>query len=113
MVIVELAADAPGVTLAGWNVAVAPDGKPLAAKVTALLNEPFCGVTVMVYVAVLPAVIVCGPVDELMAKVGAGVDVPFKVAVCGAPVALSATESVAVRLPAATGANVTLIAQVC
>ena len=37
--------------------------------------------------------------------------VPVKVTNCGLPVALSATERVACREPAATGVNVTLIVQ--
>jgi hypothetical protein len=113
IVSVELAGDPPGVTLVGWNTAVATAGNPLAANVTALLNGPFCGVTVIVYVAEPPAEIVCGPVGELMVNVGAGDPVPFSVTVCGAPVALSAADSVAVRLPAEAGVNVTLIVQVC
>ena len=48
IVSVELAGDPPGVKLVGWNVAVAPAGSPLAANATALLNDPFCGVTVIV-----------------------------------------------------------------
>jgi hypothetical protein len=68
---------------------------------------------VIVYVAEPPAEIVCGPVGELIVNDGAAVPVPFSVAVCGAPVALSATDSVAVRLAADAGVNVTLIVQVC
>jgi len=113
IVSVEFAGELPGVTLAGWNVPVAPVGNPLTANVTALLNAPFCGVTVIVYIADPPAGIVCGPVGELMVNVGAGDPVPFSVTVCGAPVALSATLSVAVRLAADAGVNVTLIVQVC
>jgi hypothetical protein len=113
MVSVEFAGDAPGVTLVGWNVPVAPVGNPLTVNVTALLNDPFSGVTVMVYVAEPPAEIVCGPVGELIVNVGAGDPVPFSVVVCGAPVALSATDSVAVRLAADAGVNVTLIVHVC
>ncbi len=45
---VEVAAVVPGVTLAGVNVAVAPDGKPEAVKTTALVNAPPCGLTLMV-----------------------------------------------------------------
>src|SRR5437764_13284601 len=37
--------------------------------------------------------------------------VPVRVAVCGLPVALSVTATVAVRVPEAAGVNVTLIAQ--
>ena len=43
--------------LAGAKLAVTPDGKPEAEKVTAALN-PFCGVTAMVLVPLAPCVIV-------------------------------------------------------
>ena len=36
---------------------------------------------------------------------------PVRLAVCGLPVALSVTETVAVRVPVAVGLNVTLIVQ--
>jgi hypothetical protein len=51
MVSVELADELPGVIDACENEAVAPEGSPLAARVTALENEPFCAVTVMEYCA--------------------------------------------------------------
>ncbi len=67
----EVAAELPGVTLLdGVKVAVAPVGKPLAASVMAFENEPFCGVTVMEYVAEPPGWMVCGAVVELMVKEG-------------------------------------------
>jgi hypothetical protein len=50
---------------------------------------------------------VCGPVDELMVKVGGGVPVPLSPVVCGEPEALSATESVAEKLAADAGVKVT------
>jgi hypothetical protein len=51
--------------------------------------------------------------SEVGEKVTAGaVPVPVRATVCGLPVALSATESVALRAPAAWGENVTLIVQV-
>jgi hypothetical protein len=83
---VEVAADAPGVTLLeGVKVAVAPAGKPLAASVTAFENAPFCGVTVMEYCAEPPGWMVCGAVVELMVKDGATAAVTVTVFV---PVAL-------------------------
>ena len=41
-----------------------------------------------------------------MVKVGAGVPVPLKVAVCGEPAALSATESVAEKVATDAGVKV-------
>jgi hypothetical protein len=48
MVSVELAAELPGVTVAGEKLTVAPGGAPLAANVTTPVNAPFCGVIAMV-----------------------------------------------------------------
>jgi len=109
MVSVELADVLPGVTEAGEKLAVAPVGSPLTAKVTAFENVPFCGVTAMVYVAEPPGCTVCGAVGELRVKVGvtAAVPVPVSAVVCGEPDALSATESVAAKLVADAGVNVT------
>ena len=53
---VVVAAEAPGVTLVGENVAVHLLGRPVHANVIGELNAPFCGVTWIVYVAVWPAV---------------------------------------------------------
>jgi hypothetical protein len=57
-------------------------------------------------VAVLPGATVCDGVDELTVKLGAGLPVPFSVTVCGEPLALSATETVAVKLAAEAGVKV-------
>ena len=46
----------------------------------------------------LPGATVCDGVDELTVKLGAGLPVPFSVTVCGEPLALSVTETVAVKL---------------
>ena len=54
-------------------------------------------------------------VSEVGERLAAGVlevtPDPVRLAVCGLPEALSATESVAVRVPVAAGLNVTLIVQ--
>jgi hypothetical protein len=42
-----------------------------------------------------------------MRKLGAGVPVPLRLAVCGEPAALSATESVAEKVAADAGVKVT------
>lgn len=68
---------------------------------------PFCAVAMIVNCAVPPGWMVCGPVDELMVKVGGGVPVPLSPVVCGEPEALSATESVAEKLAADAGVKVT------
>jgi len=49
---------APPVMVAGLNEAVAPAGRPLTVGVTVPVN-PFCAVTVTVYVVLPPAVTVC------------------------------------------------------
>jgi len=76
---VEVAAELPGVTDGGENMAVAPAGSPLAPSVIAFENAPFCGVTVMEYVAVPPGETVCSPVVELMVKDGVGAAVTVTV----------------------------------
>jgi hypothetical protein len=109
MVRVEVADVLPGVTDAGEKVAVAPVGSPMAASVTGLEKAPFCAATVIVNCALDPGCMVCGNVVELTAKVGitADVPVPLSAVVCGEPDALSATESVAEKLAADAGVNVT------
>jgi len=42
MVSCEVAVPEPGDTDAGWNVAVAPGGNPLAERITAFGSVPFC-----------------------------------------------------------------------
>jgi hypothetical protein len=39
----------PGVTLAGWNEAVAPGGRPVAESVTTPVKEPLDGCTAIAY----------------------------------------------------------------
>jgi hypothetical protein len=60
-------------------------------------------------VASAPGCTVCGAVGELSVKVGAtaAVPVPLRAVVCGEPEALSATDSVAVKLAAEAGVKVT------
>ena len=53
MVSTEVTAPVPGVTEGGRNAQVAPAGRPVQAKATALVN-PFDGVTVTVEVAEPP-----------------------------------------------------------
>lgn len=53
-VTVTVAGLEPGVTLGGLNEHAASDGSPLHEKVMALVNAPFCGVTVSVAVAGVP-----------------------------------------------------------
>ena len=55
------------VTEVGLNVAVVPAGKPLTLKVTTPLN-PFCGVTVAVYVVLDPLLTVRVAGDGYMVK---------------------------------------------
>ena len=54
MVRVVVAALLPGVTVAGANVQLASEGKPVQAKLTCWANPP-AGVTVSVVVPLLPA----------------------------------------------------------
>jgi len=49
---------------------------------------------------------------DALSEAPAPVPVPLRVTVCGLPVALSATESVAVRAPLVVGVNVTVMEQV-
>jgi hypothetical protein len=107
----EVADELPGVIEGGEKVAVAPGGSPLAANITGLENVPFCAFTVMEYWAVPPGVTVCAEVDEVIKKLGVAVPVPLKATVCGVPDALSAIDSVAVKLPVEGGVKITEIAQ--
>ena len=50
-------------------------------------------------------------VDEATVKLGRGLPVPLRLTVCGEPAALSATESVAVKLAVVAGLKVTEMAQ--
>jgi hypothetical protein len=67
---------------------------PVFDKVAAIADE------------VVPTVVLGKLIDELKEAAGA-VPVPVRVAVCGDPLALSATESVAVKLDAEAGVKVT------
>jgi hypothetical protein len=111
MVICVVADELPGVTELGANVAVAPVGRPLAAKVIEPGKVPFCAVAVMVYCADPPDWMVCDAVVELSVKVGADTPVPLSVAVCGEFAALSDTDNVAVKLAADAGVKVTVMPQ--
>ena len=85
---------------------VAPVGNPDTESATAFEKDPFCGVTVMVYVAVPPGCIVCAPLVDVTVNVGGGVPVPLRVVDCGEPEALSATSKLAEKLVADAGVNV-------
>lgn len=72
--------------------------------------NPFDGVTVIVEVPDCPAVTLREAGEAFNAKSGV-VAVPEIATVCGLPLALSAMETEAVRVPVAVGLKVTLIAQ--
>jgi hypothetical protein len=114
MVMVLVAPLLPRVTDAGWNDAVAPGGRPVADRVTALVKEPLEGCTAMVYWAAPPRVTVCGVVGELVVKsaTAGAAPVPLTVTACGEPLALSATLIDALKLAAEAGVKVTLMVQV-
>jgi hypothetical protein len=90
-------------------MAVAPVGKPVALSATALLKSLFTDPTLTLKVAVPPLVVVCVGGVVVTVKSGAAIPAPVKAAVCGEPVALSATETEAVRLATELGVNVTEI----
>jgi len=75
---VVVVAVVPGVTVVGLNVAVEAVGNPDAENVIGFGKPPVPGVSVIVYVAVWPAVTVAGDVGALMAK---SIPVPASVAV--------------------------------
>jgi hypothetical protein len=103
-------AGGPGVTAAvlGESAHVAPAGAPLHDIVTVCAN-PATDPTTIEYVAGCPAATVAVDVaDAITVKSG---PLPVSDTVCGLPVAPSATESVAVRVPTPLGLNVTLIRQ--
>jgi hypothetical protein len=84
-----------------------PDGKLLTESATAELNEPLA-VVVTTTVPLYPIVRDSEPGDVEMVKLLADdVPVPLSDTVCGEPVALSATESVAEKLVAEAGVKVT------
>ena len=98
----------PGVTLAGANPLVAPAGRPFAERLTAFENVPFCAATVMVKVAVCAGRMVCAAGDAVTVKPR---PTPVSATVCGDPVALSATERVALELAELVGEKVTEMLQ--
>jgi len=95
-------------------VAVAPVGRPVAENVTALEYVPLIEAALMVNCAVPPGLMLCSGVVTVIVKSAevAFVPVPVSVAVCGEPVALSATLSVAEKLVVDAGVKVTEIVQV-
>ncbi len=86
---------------------------PVADRTTVLGKEPPAGVTEMEYCAAPPVAMVCDGVPELTVKseMTTAVPVPVSVAVCGEPVALSITDSVAVSVPVVAGVKVTEMSQ--
>lgn len=109
MLNVLVAALLPGVTDPGVKVPIAKVGKPDALSVTALGKPPVSGVTVIVKLAVAPALTVA--VEGEAAIEEKSKPVPVSPAACGLPEALSLTISAAARLPEAVGLNVTLAVQ--
>lgn len=107
MLSVELAEELPGVIEAGEKAPIAPVGSPVTERLTGLENVPFCAVAVIVNFAEPPGWMVCGAVGELRMKVTGGVPVPVRLAVCGEPETLSATERVAENVAADAGVKVT------
>jgi hypothetical protein len=87
----EVADELPGMSEDGAKMAVAPAGRPLAARVTVPGKAPFCAATVMAYWAEPPALMVWEAVVLETVKVGAAVELPVRVAVWGEPEALSET----------------------
>jgi hypothetical protein len=91
----------PGVMLAGAKLLVVPAGRPDTESAIALVKLPPTPIPTMVNWAIDPPATanVCG--DPLSVKLlTEDVPVPLSVAVCGEPAALSATDSVAVKLAA-------------
>jgi len=68
MVSLEVAPLVPGVTELGENEQVERDGRLEQAKDTALVNVPYCGLTLMVYVADWPGLTLALDGEALMAK---------------------------------------------
>ena len=107
----ELAAPLPlGVTEVGLSehlgAAGDEEGDTEQIKATAEL-KPVPGVTVTVPVAELPAVTLAGESVPVFGSVKLATAVPVRATCCGLPAALSVMLKVAVRVPAAVGANVT------
>jgi hypothetical protein len=103
---------APGVTEGGVNVAAAPVGNPDVEKVTGVGKVPATADVVIVYVAVPPALTVCGPDVLVTLKSVTLNDAPFDVPPPGVglktvtvvvpPVATSDAETAAVNCVALT-----------
>src|SRR5580658_8459485 len=70
MVNVVATPEAPGTTVGGLKVAVAPGGRPLADIVTMLLNEPFRGGTVTMTCTEPPSAAVTGAAGAVTAYAG-------------------------------------------
>src|SRR5207248_408564 len=98
------------VTEDGDTVQVAPVSAPAHARATADLSPPV-GVMVTVNMRVFPAFTFWVPAGPVNAKSGAAVPFPLSASVCGLPPALSATDSVPVRILEAVGVKVTLMEQ--
>ena len=99
--------------VAGAKLLVVPAGRPETESAIGFVKLPPTPVAAMVNCATDPPATVndCGvPVSEKFAT--EDVPVPVSVTVCGEPVALSATESVAVKLAADAGVKVTEIVHV-
>jgi hypothetical protein len=100
-----------GVTELGLNEHDEPDGAPVHARATAVVN-PFNPVTVTVEFPVAPAATLTAAGAAAMLKSGVvEPPVPLRMAVCGLLASLSETLSVAVTEPVAVGVKVTLIVQ--
>jgi hypothetical protein len=107
---VVVAGAAPGVTLAGLNVALDAAGNPEAENEIEFGKPPAAGVAVIVNVAVCPAVMVAAEVGAVRVK---SIPVPVSVAVCVDGDALSVSVRVAgPNGPTDVGVNVMLIMQV-
>jgi hypothetical protein len=103
----------PGVIVTGAKLLVVPAGRPETESVIGLVKLPPTPAAVMVNWATDPPATVCDcgePVSEKFAT--EDVPVPVSVELCGEPAALSATESVAVKLAADAGVKVTEIVHV-
>jgi hypothetical protein len=95
MVMMLVADPLPGVTATGAKLTVAPLGSPVALSDTRLAKVPPLAATTRLYCAALPWSMVRDGVVEVSVKSPGAIPLPLSEAVCGDPVALSATESVA------------------
>lgn len=104
---VEAPPSDPGVTLDGEKLPVAPAGSPLTVNATGFVNVPPTDVTVTENVVDPPGATDCDPGVALTVKSAGLIPLPERATVCGEPVALSANDSVAEKLAAEAGVNVT------